>query len=358
MKTLSAGRSARRALARPDAQAKPDRIRTVFRHLLLLIPAGVIFNLLLTASTTDFGAVFVHQRVALDYLILAVLLGFVPWFTHALRLRVWTRFLGARIPLHDLFSMVIGTELGSAITPTAFGGGYVKLGMLVERGLSVGAAASLMTLGSVEDGVFFAFAIPVALVTSVQAPVGLARFATIISTRGPHIVMATCCAVVGAWIILTRGRKNPVARRVGAAWSDCAGVYRLIARRGKTRLLATLTLTAIQWACRYSVVSALLASFSIRVDPSRFFVLQWVVFTLGVFVPSPGAAGGLEAAFMLVHRGLIPESLLGLMTAGWRLLTFYLQLSVGSLVFGVLRVRSDTSPNVKPESGLVAPVQP
>jgi hypothetical protein len=37
-------------------------------------------------------------------------------------------------------------ELGSAITPTSGGGGYVKLGMLVQNGFSAGQATSLMTL--------------------------------------------------------------------------------------------------------------------------------------------------------------------------------------------------------------------
>jgi uncharacterized protein (TIRG00374 family) len=112
-------------------------------------------------------------------------------------------------------------------------------------------------------------------------------------------------------------------RRVAA---DFAGVYRLIAAGGKSRLALTLGLTALQWTARYTVISALFAAVGIAADPVALFVLQWMVFTLGTFVPTPGGAGAVEAAFLLAYDPLIPEGLLPAVAASWRFLTFYVVL--------------------------------
>ncbi|MBN1423946.1 flippase-like domain-containing protein, partial [Candidatus Fermentibacteria bacterium] len=279
------------------------------------------------------------------YLCAAILLGFVPWLTHSLRLLVWTRFLGAKVSFRDLMAMVVGTELGSAVSPTAVGGGYVKLAMLVHRGIRPGAAASLMTLGSLEDGIFFAFALPAALAMRSTAPLGRGfHLGDALEARARLVVMILSITAVFVAGVAARKVTHSLTLRLKAAWNDYIAVYRLILHHGKLRFGITLMLTGIQWICRYSVVSALLASLGVQVFPVRFFALQWVVFTLGVFVPTPGALGGAEAAFFLVYRSFIPENIVGIATAGWRFLTFYLQLAVGLVVFGVLQTSFPAGP--------------
>ena len=51
------------------------------------------------------------------------------------------------------------------------------------------------------------------------------------------------------------------------AWWDFRDVYRLVVERGKSRFLLTMGITAVQWSCRYSVVSALAAFLGADVDP-------------------------------------------------------------------------------------------
>jgi hypothetical protein len=69
------------------------------------------------------------------------------------------------------------------------------------------------------------------------------------------------------------------------------------------------------------------------VDPVLFFLLQWVIFTGMMFVPTPGASGGAEAMFYVVYQALLPAGLIGIVTALWRMLTFYLSLALGSVIF-------------------------
>nr|MBA2670624.1 flippase-like domain-containing protein [Gemmatimonadota bacterium] len=98
-------------------------------------------------------------------------------------------------------------------------------------------------------------------------------------------------------------------------------------------------LTAIQWSCRYSVISALIAFLGAPVQPVLFWVLQWVVFSIMAMIPTPGAAGGAEAAFFFIYSAFLPERVIGLATAGWRFLTFYLLLGLAAILFFLLNTR-------------------
>jgi uncharacterized protein (TIRG00374 family) len=334
----------------PRKRALPlDRL---FRTALVLVPFGVLGNLALSLATTDRDLLASLGAFPREYLFLAVGLGLVPWFTNALRLRIWTHFIGHPLSFRDAFRLTLATELASAATPTASGGGLFRWGLLVQRGVSPGAAASLVSLVVLEDTLFFLFAIPVGVVLSSawNLPI-LQRVAEQI--QGSALEALGIAALLGgvSWALarlVLSGRLGARARRRGVrgvvrarrrthgAWRDARSVYELIARRGRSRFALSMTLTAVQWACRYSVVSALIAFLGAPVYPVLFFVLQWVIFTLLNFVPTPGAAGGAEAAFYLVFSAFLPGPVIGLATAGWRFLTFYLQLALGALVFMVL----------------------
>ena len=113
------------------------------------------------------------------------------------------------------------------------------------------------------------------------------------------------------------------------AWS-------LIGRRGKTRFLAVVLLSSVQWACRCSVATAVMYGLGVPVDPVLFGLLQWVVFVMMIFVPTPGASLGAEASFAAVLSGFVPTGLLGLAGAAWRFFTFYLVLLVGLAVLPMI----------------------
>ncbi|MBN1464908.1 flippase-like domain-containing protein [candidate division KSB1 bacterium] len=130
---------------------------------LVIIVTGLIGNIILSLLTTDRSIFETPHHFKSAYLFIAACLALVPWITNTLRVLIWTRFLGYRISFAHLLRITIGTELGSALSPTAIGGGYVKAGMLMHKGLTVGKATSLLTLGSMENGLFFLLALPTAV---------------------------------------------------------------------------------------------------------------------------------------------------------------------------------------------------
>ena len=115
------------------------------------IPIGVLGNIIFSLLVTDRDLLASLHEFPRGYLVLAIALGLLPWLTNTLRLYIWARFLGHDLRLRDCFQMTLAVDLGSAISPTAVGGGFFKWGMLVQRGVTPGTAASLTTFPIIED---------------------------------------------------------------------------------------------------------------------------------------------------------------------------------------------------------------
>jgi uncharacterized protein (TIRG00374 family) len=247
---------------------------------------------------------------------------------------------------------VIGSELGAAISPTAIGGAPIKVGMLVQKKIKPGTAITMTLLGSIEDGLFFLIAIPFTLTiaSAWKMPFITDFFNRIFSSI--YMILLVIAAIFLLYSLyrffVRRNDKNnsqfiflpsfihKMVTKGKKTWTDCKIAYQITGRKGKTRLLLTTSLSAVQWICRYSVITALAASLGISVDPILFFGLQWIVFTLMTLIPTPGATGGAEASFYLIYHTLLPYEFIGLIMAGWRFLTFYFLLGFGALLFSVL----------------------
>lgn len=339
-------------------QGKPKRgvLDRLFRSALVLVPLGVIANIWWTWYATDHAVLAHLRRLPQQYLFLALALGLFPWITNATRMWLWGRFMGVPLSWRDNLGVTLGSELASSVVPTSSGTEVMRWGIFVQKGVPQGRAISIVTLGWLQDSLFFALAIPIAIVVSRAWELPVLR--TIgRDARGKVAWIALLAAAVlfGAWLLwkaVLIGSLGEAPRRRGLKWTarlrrrtartrgEVREVREMVVRRGKALFVLTWLITAVQWSCRYSVVTAMAYFLApqAHVDPVLFFLLQWVVFTALNFVPTPGGSGGAEAAFVLVYSALLPEAVIGIATAGWRFLTFYLQLGLGSLIFTALNL--------------------
>jgi glycosyltransferase 2 family protein len=341
----------------PPSEARPpiSGLDRVFRAMLFIVPLGVLGNIIFSLAITDRSLLTSVAEFPRGYLALAIALALVPWFTNALRLMIWTDFLDHRLRFRDAFQITLAMDLGAAVSPTAVGGSLFKWGMLVQRGIRPGAAASITTLPTIEDGVFFAIALPLAIAYTASWDLPVFRDVADRFEQNALAVLAIAAAIaLVTWLAVRLllgggfGRRTQrrslrfvgrARRRLRSTWTDAREVFRLIARGGKWRFALSFSLTAVQWIARYSVISALIAFLGAPVQPVLFWLLQWVVFSLMAMIPTPGAAGGAEAAFFFIYSAFLPDRVIGLATAGWRFLTFYLQLGLAASIFFLLRLR-------------------
>jgi glycosyltransferase 2 family protein len=345
------------AVESPLTRPKSGAARRAFNIALLLLPLGVLANIGYTLLATDRALLGALGELPRGYLLVALGLTLTPWLTGSLRLMVWSRFLGYRIPFRELLRMTLVVDLGAAVSPTAIGGEAFRWGMLMRRGVKPGEAASLALLPKVEDAVFFfGFALPLALVLARpwELP-AIATSARLLSTNALTVFGIGAVLALLGWLALRstllghageRLQRGGVRiwgrlrRRLRSGWDEARGVIWLILQRGKLRFALTLLLTAAHWIGRYSVVMALALFLGVPFDPVLFWLLQWIVFTIMTFVPTPGAAGGAEVAFTAVYATLLPAGVIGIATAAWRLFTFYVPVALAALVFPLLGGRA------------------
>jgi uncharacterized protein (TIRG00374 family) len=330
------------------------RFSGAVRALFLLVPLGVAINVIVCLSTTDRKVLDAAANISPGYLAFAAILAVAPWFTDALRMLVWSRFFGRADAYTELLKVVIGAELGAAVVPPALGTVPVKVGLLMRLGFPGGTAFSLASLSSLEDWVFYLIAVPAAIAISAsnEIPAVLGTFAVwrpgLLIAAGALVLLAAVLYAL-RWLrrkYVSPGRSGPGPRsglreKIRNAARDFLGAWRLIARKGKSRFAATLALTAVQWICRYSVITVLLAGMGVEARPVLFFALQVVLFGLITVVPTPGGVGGAEAAFYLLYRPFIPAGLMGVVTAGWRFVTFYFLIVVALLAWTLFAGRSE-----------------
>jgi glycosyltransferase 2 family protein len=317
-----------------------------------VLPLGVLGNVAYTWLATDRALLQSLHALPRTYLLAALALTLTPWITGTLRLLVWSRFLGHRVPLIELLRMTLVIDLGAAVSPTAIGGEAFRWGMLVRHGVKPGQAATLALMPKLEDAIFFVLALPVAIVWTAAWRLPVVASSTRLLSGNVLTVTGIAAAVgIAAWLLARaalRGYGGARIRRVGIRfWGrgrrrlrrtmhDARAAFTLIATRGRARFALTLTLTALHWIARYSVITALALFLGVPFDPVLFWLLQWVVFTMMSFIPTPGATGGAEVAFTAVYATLLPSGFIGVATAAWRLFTFYVPVGLAALLFPVL----------------------
>ncbi len=332
----------------PPVAALAVRTNTLFGKLLFLIPLGIIGNIIFSFLVSDRAMVHSVVHVEPGYFVLAAVLSIVPWFTGSLRLFLWGRFLGGKIRYRDMFRIVIGAELGAAVSPPLIAGSAVKISMLMRRGFTGGTALSLSVLESLEDSIFFIVMVPIALTLSSSwgLPIvrdgieGLGHPSLWLMVASIAAVLCIVTALVrrwsGRWI-----QKVPIlhtlAQTIRSSYGNFTATFHTIVRGGKSIFALTMALTSFQWLCRYSVISLLLAGMGMPVRPLLFMALQVIVFALIIFIPTPGGAGGAEAMFSLMYRAFLPAGAIGVVTTAWRFLTFYFLVLAAAVLFLLIR---------------------
>jgi uncharacterized protein (TIRG00374 family) len=322
---------------------KPYDIDCIFRLILILIPLGVLGNVIFSLVTTDFESLALLERFSVPLFMVAVLLSFVPWLTYTIRLGIWLKFLGIPHSLRTVFRINLGHELGGAISPAVLGGAPVKAGMLMQMGVPSGKSLSLMCIGTIEEWTFNAIVIPllVTIFALWDLPI-LAGFVDFLTSPYTICTAAAVVVVILACILADRmGWKfvqgNAVYRylhkKFSKGISDFTSVFIFILKEGKFRFAFCSLLASIGWMARLMTVAFLVMSLGMEADCMRFVALQWIIYNASLVLPTPGAAVGAEALFFMLFKPYIAAEAMGVVTAGWRFLTFYLVNIVASVLF-------------------------
>ena len=326
-----------------------EKIQRLLPRIIAILGCATLASAIFSASTVDHQTWLNLKDFPIGFLVLGVLLGTMPWFTHTLRLWIWTSFLKLRFSFKLLFHISVASEVTSAALPTIIGGGGTRVALLVAHGTAPGVAASLGVLGTLEDMAFFILALPLALIL---APATFSSEGGYIFSHLDEIsisqlsvleVIAIIVAGVGGIVLFKNLAPARWRKKIQNFFSTIAewlrqskSIFKEMIARGKWRFVLAVGLAALQWSSRYCLLGLLFLGLELAPNFLEIFVTQWVVFTLMNFFPSPGATGGAEVTFALMYKSLIPENLLGVMGAAWRVFTFTLPVALATLVLFIM----------------------
>ena len=128
----------------------------IINRLFLFIGFGIVAHLCFLLYTTDRHTFSELNKLKPIYLVLISLCALGPWVGHTLRIMIWSKFVDSPLSFKDSLSVVVSNDVGAALTPTAVGGGPIKLAMLISKGMQSSKATFLVLLSATEDLVFYA----------------------------------------------------------------------------------------------------------------------------------------------------------------------------------------------------------
>ena len=337
---------------------KPISFQKIIKRLILLIGLGILFHLAYILYSSDRAALSQLSKIHGGYLIAICVLALMPWTLHAIRLIIWSQFVGQRLSFRDALAVIIGNDLGSALTPTVVGGGPIKLAMLIQKGLPSVQATFLVLLSATEDLVFYGMGF---LLASYYLQSHIMGILYAFWEQWPIIL-----GIVAVTLLFFFVRKLvPISKRMmpnlisdiwkeriqtwkakfKASLKEIGQTYQRVWREGKFRFLISLTLLFLQWISKFSILALILLALDVHLPYLEIIIKQWLIWISMLFIPTPGATGGAEAAFFLMFEDSIDSNIIPISTSVWRFFTYYYFMFVSILLFQVLNGKSK-SPSI------------
>jgi uncharacterized protein (TIRG00374 family) len=292
------------------------------------------------------GNFWIHlSELNFIYIVLALILTFIPWLTHAARVYFWGKSMRIDFRFSQAFRTVLANDVGGAVVPVAAGGGYAKLGFLMAYRFSASEATLITMIGTIEDALFFAISLPLAIAFSQSWDnVYLVRLLKQLNSTWPIFLLIIGISVALYYVAkalknlyLTKysfdGNKKSVKllTAISNYKQDLKSAFGLMIKSRKRLFFVNVMLAGAGWISRYSIVALLIAAFGFHINPLLAFVLQWLVFSASSLIPTPGGVVAAEFSFAVIFNSFVPSSAMPILVGIWRFITFYLIVITGAI---------------------------
>ena len=314
-----------------------ENLYLILKRVFLFLPFLVLVNIAFAFFTTDIKSFYKLNSFSLYYFNISILLGLAPWLTHSLKIYIWCLYLKYKISYLECIRIAIGSDLGAAISPTAVGGSPVRAAMLIADGVKPADSIFMSLVATVEDTFFLIFSFVALLLALDATDTALLKFLDIkYISLSLFYYLLIIIPVFYVLYITVLYRFNWIRQTINwfrALTKDILIVFKQVLKNGKSIFTISFILNILQWMSRYVIIYTLLLSLGVDVSFFETLLLGWFVYFVILFIPTPGATLGAEAAFYLIFASLLSNDLIGVITFGWRFLTFYLQLTLGIIIF-------------------------
>ncbi len=282
---------------------------------------------------------------------LALFLLFVRHMAYATRLRILSE---KAFTWKKCIELIFIWEFSSAVSPTSVGGSAAALFVLSQERLSTAKTTTIVLYSAVQDAIFFLFTLfgfYLLFGMDMIRPEGT----TGMTVRSIFLSAYAFVFVYGALFFYGLFIKPSIVKTVLVFFTRIKWLKRFrfeMEKLGDDVIIASKEMrqkdwtfhigsflsTSTAWLCRFGLLSCLIIALKPGIIDSFMGEMRLLARLESMFVimaasPTPGAVGVAEYAFFRFVRDYIPEQGLALIVAsGWRFMTYYLYLLMGTIV--------------------------
>jgi uncharacterized protein (TIRG00374 family) len=273
------------------------------------------------------------------------------WILDALKIYLLTRAAGGRLSWKLSLELTWINYFGAAITPMQSGGGPFQMYIMYSNGISVGQSVAITIVRTVLVMLMLGAMIPFAALVEGDLPAlgwGARGFVFYVVIFIMAIWAALIVSIVKpVWVKRAAARIITLLRCVGILkekWENRLlkfvlkeiDVYnenvRAFLTTGRKAFIVAVIAAFFQLLSQLSVMPCMIWALGFPVKYYQCVLLQAVFLFLLYFIPTPGGSGAAEGGAALVFSMFVPWNVAGMLGIGWRALTEYTGIILGSVV--------------------------
>lgn len=328
--------------------------RKLVKKVFLALLAGLLINVFM-GLLIDFGELkTAFRETSLIAVLVPFMIVFIIYVIDTLRFKLVFPKFGVRISFRDgLYNNIIGYFFCN-ITPGTIGGQPFQVLHLSRLGLESTIVSNVVFSRLIEGNIvqlfivasFFhkgigmmaslgkgAFLLIAGMLISVVTTVIL-----VLAFLNPHLLGALALRMEHSALgkLIAKITKNPCWAVKISVWSEGLGAgFKVLWRNNMGTMLLDILINMVEQLLWAAALYIPLVIFTGAASPFPEFLLSYILCGLvSLFIPTPGAAGSIEAAYLLVLSTLTgkPAATMSAILI-WRFGVYYLHLLVGGLVY-------------------------
>lgn len=287
------------------------------------------------------------------YILIAIGLHLIYWFSWGGRIKVLAKSLGHKITYKDSMNIVMLNVLAASVTPSNAGGEPVRIKLLNDLGIRGGDATAIVIGERVSDAIFLLSLLPILLIFFSFMLSGLIGYLLL----GAVVTLSTLLIVVFLimWkhknfenfimkleplvkiFVRNREKRFKLMEKLRLEFKYFHEGLTILIKRKKLNFIIVIILSAILWISDFVIFSIVLISF--HQNPLWLYsVLAQILIVLLTIIPiSPGGSGIVEIAAAILYGPFISKDIIGIVILVWRFIVFYLNIIIG-LIFTLRHV--------------------
>ncbi len=243
------------------------------------------------------------------------------------------------------FRIVLVWDFTSAVSPTTVGGAPMALYAMGKESVSLGKATAITLYGVLLDQIWFALAIPVLLISGIYFDVvprnaGWVGESLMILIYIALLVYSSLLAysvLINPKILRVAVKKIfslPILKKykskVESQSEELEETANELRKKPFSFILYAFFLSSLSWMSRIAIPVSIILSFG-QSDVILSFLRSFALHLAGLFVPTPGGAGGFEGLFALFMGTIMPrKGFIALAIFMWRFIGYYVSVGLGA----------------------------